>query len=264
MDDDGNGFVDDVHGWDFANRDADPRDDNATARTSRASIAAVGNNGIGVAGVNWRAKIVALKFPARLGRGSTADAIGAIQYAIRMHVRVLNNSWGGGPFSQALYDAVSAANDAGVVFVAAANNLGLDNDAVPQYPASFDLPNIIAVAATDRDDQLASFVRTGARRPWTWPRQTWTSIRRGRTATTSCSQAPRWRRRSSRARARSCSAPSRDGRAAARARVPATADRLPWLAGRVSSGAGSIRARRRRPDIDPARAIADPRPRTRA
>ncbi len=112
LDDDGNGYVDDVHGYDFANRDGDPSDDNGHGTHVAGTIAATGNNRIGVVGVNWRAKIVALKFLRASGSGNTADAIAAIQYAIRMHVRVLNNSWGGGPYSQALYDAVAAAGEA--------------------------------------------------------------------------------------------------------------------------------------------------------
>lgn len=162
VDDDGNGYVDDVHGWDFANRDDDPMDDNGHGTHVAGTIAAVGNNGRGVAGVNWRAKIVALKFLRASGTGNTADAIAAVMYAVRMHIRVLNNSWGGGPYSRALYDAVASANAAGIVFVAASGNSGLDNDAVPQYPSSYDLPNVIAVAATDRNDQLAYFSNWGA------------------------------------------------------------------------------------------------------
>ena len=258
VDDDGNGFVDDVHGWDFANRDADPQDDNGHGTHAAGTIAAVGNNGIGVAGVNWRAKIVALKFLRASGSGSTADAIGAIQYAIRMHVRVLNNSWGGGPFSQALYDAVSAANDAGVVFVAAAGNSGLDNDAVPQYPASFDLPNIIAVAATDRDDQLASFSNWGATSVdvaapgvdiySTWPNRNYQLLSGTSMASPLVSGACAFLL----GRHPEMGAPQ------LRARLLATADRLPWLAGRVSSGARlNLALAAADPDTIPPGAIAD-------
>ncbi|MFN8589390.1 MAG: S8 family serine peptidase [Candidatus Eisenbacteria bacterium] len=162
VDDDGNGYVDDVHGWDFVNHDANPMDDNGHGTHVSGTIAAVGNNGIGVTGVAWHARLVGLKFLNSSGGGSTADAITAILYATRIGVRVLNNSWGGSQYSQALRDAIVLANDAGIVFVAAAGNAGSDNDVRPTYPASYELPNIITVAATDRDDQLAPFSNWGA------------------------------------------------------------------------------------------------------
>ncbi|MBI5169544.1 MAG: S8 family serine peptidase [Candidatus Eisenbacteria bacterium] len=237
IDDDGNGYVDDVHGYDFANRDGDPSDDNGHGTHVAGTIAATGNNRIGVVGVNWRAKIVALKFLRASGSGNTADAIAAIQYAVRMHVRVLNNSWGGGPYSQALHDAIAAAGEAGIVFVAAAGNSGLDNDVVPQYPASIDLPNVIAVAATDRDDQLAAFSNWGASSVdiaapgvdiySTWPGRTYQYLSGTSMAAPFVSGA--------------CALllgrfPDM-GPAQLRARLLSTADRLPWLAGRVASGA---------------------------
>ena len=106
IDDDGNGYVDDCHGWDFVNDDNDPTDDNGHGTHVAGTIGAVGNNGIGVAGVNWNVTIMPLKFLDSIGSGSTADAVSAILYARAKGVAVMNNSWGGGDFSQALEDAI--------------------------------------------------------------------------------------------------------------------------------------------------------------
>ena len=162
IDDDNNGFIDDDKGWDFANNDNDPFDDNRHGTHVSGTIAAVGNNAIGVAGVNWSARIMPLKFLDANGAGTTADAISAIQYATMMGARISNNSWGGGAFSQALYDAIQAAGAAGQLFVAAAGNDGVNTDVTPSYPASYDLPNIVSVAATDDNDLLATFSNFGA------------------------------------------------------------------------------------------------------
>ncbi len=162
IDDDNNGYIDDVRGWDFVNGDNDPFDDNDHGTHVSGTIAAVGNNGIGVAGVNWSARIMPLKFLSARGSGTTADAISALDYAVMMGARISNNSWGGGAFSQALYDAIAAAQAAGHLFVAAAGNDGVDTDVTPSYPASYDLDNIVSVAATDENDALASFSNFGA------------------------------------------------------------------------------------------------------
>jgi subtilisin family serine protease/uncharacterized protein YjdB len=162
IDDDGNGYVDDVRGWDFANSDNDPMDDNNHGTHVSGTIAATGNNGVGVTGVNWSARVMPLKFITAAGTGGTADAIAAIDYAVANGARVINASWGGSFFSQALFDTISAANTAGVLFVAAAGNNGTDNDITPNYPASYDIPNIISVAATDNADALAAFSNFGA------------------------------------------------------------------------------------------------------
>jgi len=161
-DDDGNGYIDDVRGWDFANGDNDPMDDNDHGSHIAGTIAASGNNGAGVSGVNWSARIMALKFMDNTGAGSTADAIAAIDYAVANGARVINASWGGGRYSAAMFNALSAANDAGVLFVAAAGNDGSDNDRSPSYPADYDLPNVISVGATDDADTLAGFSNFGA------------------------------------------------------------------------------------------------------
>ncbi|UCE04118.1 MAG: S8 family serine peptidase, partial [Candidatus Latescibacterota bacterium] len=162
VDDDGNGFVDDVFGWDFVSDDNDPIDDNAHGSHVAGTVAAVGNNGVGVAGVNWRASVMALKFLDRNGSGSTADAIDAMTYAVENGAHILNNSWGGGGFSQALLEAIELVRDRNALFVAAAGNEGRDNDMQPSYPASYDVENVVAVAASDRNDQLATFSNFGA------------------------------------------------------------------------------------------------------
>ncbi len=161
LDDDGNGFIDDVHGWDFANDDNDPYDDVGHGTHCAGTIGAVGNNALGVVGVNWNVKLLPIKFLGADGSGTTADAVSSIEYATLMHVRVMSNSWGGGPYSEALRGAIAAAGDAGIVFVASAGNSSDNNDTSPSYPASYDLPNIIAVAASDPNDQLAGFSNFG-------------------------------------------------------------------------------------------------------
>jgi thermitase len=177
VDDDRNGYVDDVNGWDFANDDAsvyDPDPINGTGDEHgthvAGTIAAEGNNGTGITGVNWQAKVMALKF---LGpnSGDTLDAVEALNYAVAKGADISNNSWGyvGSP-SRALRDAITRADNAGHLFVAAAGNggedgVGDDNDANSSntsYPSSFSNPNIIAVAATDNRDRLASFSNFGA------------------------------------------------------------------------------------------------------
>jgi len=161
IDDDKNGFVDDVYGWDFINNDNDPFDDNSHGTHVAGTISAEGNNSIGVSGVCWSGKIMALKFLDANGSGNNADAIKAIDYAIKMGARVLNNSWGGSGFSQALGAAISKANKTGALFIVAAGDNGTNNDAVPNYPSSYNIRNIISVAATDNNDNLASFSNYG-------------------------------------------------------------------------------------------------------
>jgi subtilisin family serine protease len=168
IDNDGNGYIDDIHGIDTANGDSDPLDDNGHGTHTAGTMAGVGNNGIGVTGIAWNAKLMALKFLSSAGNGSTSDAIAAIQYMTMMKTRygvnivVSNNSWGGGEASEALREAIAASIDAGILFVAAAGNLSSNNDQFPSYPASFDLPGIVSVAATDHRDVLASFTNYGA------------------------------------------------------------------------------------------------------
>jgi subtilisin family serine protease len=161
IDDDANGYVDDVRGWDFINNDNDPMDDFSHGTHVAGTIAAAGNNQVGVVGVSWRARIMPLKFLGSNGTGSTADAVEAVEYATMMGADITNNSWGGGGFSQALYDAIQAGGQNDVLFVASAGNAGINTDLSPQYPSTYDLDAIVSVAATDHNDQLASFSNYG-------------------------------------------------------------------------------------------------------
>ncbi|HKQ50422.1 MAG TPA: S8 family serine peptidase [Phycisphaerae bacterium] len=161
IDDDGNGYVDDVHGYDFFQNDSDPSDAHSHGTHVAGTIGAHGNNGLGVTGVNWQCRLMACRFLNAGGSGSTADAIEAINYAVANGAKVLNNSWGGGGYSASLEAAIANARDQGVLFVAAAGNAASDIDTVPTYPASYNVSNIIAVAATTNTDSLASFSNFG-------------------------------------------------------------------------------------------------------
>lgn len=161
VDDDVNGYVDDVHGWDFANNDDDPLDDNGHGTHVSGTIGAIGNNQIGVVGVNWQVSILPMKFLNASGIGLTSAAIEAIDYSSLMGADIINASWGGGGFSQALQEAIGAATSGGTLFVAAAGNDGRDTDQTPHYPSSYDLPGIISVAASNDVDGLAGFSNYG-------------------------------------------------------------------------------------------------------
>ena len=163
LDDDRNGYVDDVHGYDFANDDPsiyDAADGDDHGTHVAGTIAAQGNNGIGVTGVNWRGSIMVLKFMGANG-GNASDAVEALNYAVANGAAISNNSWGGSGSSLTLQQAISRAYSSGHLFVAAARNSGSNNDATPSYPASYGNANIISVAATDDRDALASFSNFG-------------------------------------------------------------------------------------------------------
>lgn len=156
IDNDGNGYIDDVYGYDFANDDGDPFDDHSHGTHVAGTIAARGNNDIGVIGVAPDAKIMALKFLGSNGSGFTFNAVRAIEYATMMGVNLTNNSWGGGGYSQALYNAIEAAGEQNQLFVVASGNDGKNGDTTANYPSNYDLDNIISVARTSHSDKLAS------------------------------------------------------------------------------------------------------------
>ena len=150
------------HGYDFANDDDDPMDDNLHGTHCAGTIAAVGNNGHGIVGVQWTGKIMALKFLDASGSGATSDAIRSIDWAVEKGARVLNNSWGGGGYSPQLKQAIDRAEQEGVLFIAAAGNDNVDNEQIPHYPSSYPNENIIAVAAHDTAGDRAWFSCWGA------------------------------------------------------------------------------------------------------
>jgi subtilisin family serine protease len=159
LDDDGNGFVDDVRGWDFVDDDNDPLDFLGHGTNTAGIIGAVGNNGTGMTGVAWNVGLMNLKIMDSFGVGTTAGAIAAIEYAGANGALLINASWGDSEFSQALKDAISGFDG---LFITSAGNSAGDIDADPLYPAGYDLDNIVAVAGSDMDDQLASFSNYGA------------------------------------------------------------------------------------------------------
>jgi len=160
IDDDGNGFVDDYRGYNFcsgANPGPDPMDEHGHGTHVAGIIGAMGNNDVGVCGVAWSVRIMPLRFMDASGQGLESDAAAAIEYAVMMGAHILNNSYGGPDYSEPLLAAIQYANSAGVLFVAAAGNDGLDNELIPSYPANYDVPNVISVAATDNLDQICWF-----------------------------------------------------------------------------------------------------------
>jgi thermitase len=153
--------VDASLGYNFVANTPDAKDDHSHGSHCSGTIGGIGNNGVGVAGVNWNVTIIPIKFLDANGSGALDAAVQAIQWATKQNVKIMSNSWGGGPFTQALYDVIADARDHGITFIAAAGNDGSNNDGTPSYPASYDLPNVISVAATDNRDQLASFSNYG-------------------------------------------------------------------------------------------------------
>jgi subtilisin family serine protease len=161
IDDDNNGYVDDIHGFNFVANNGNVTDDNGHGSHVSGTIGARGDDGRGVVGVNWNVSIMAVKFLDSQGSGSLANAVKAIDYARKNGAKILSNSWGGGGFTQTLKDAIEETRKADQVFVAAAGNDGADNDKTPTYPASYQVDNIIAVAAVDNRGDLAYFSNFG-------------------------------------------------------------------------------------------------------
>jgi subtilisin family serine protease len=162
IDNDGNGYIDDVYGWNAATNTGNPFDGHGHGTHCAGTIGALHANG-GVAGVMADVKIMAVKFLTDSGSGSLVDAIEAIDYATKMNVDLMSNSWGGGGYTQALFDSIKAASDKGILFVAAAGNSTSNNDTRPNYPSNYATDNMIAVAAITHQDQLASFSSYGKR-----------------------------------------------------------------------------------------------------
>jgi thermitase len=160
VDDDGNGYVDDVYGYDFANNDNDPMDGHGHG-THCAGVIGAGHNSIGIRGVMAKVQILPIQFLTKSGRGSLEGAVKAIDYAIQRGVNIMSNSWGGGGASQALTEAVKRAEQAGILFVAAAGNSNSNNDVKPTMPANIQAENVVSVGAMDGKGGRASFSNYG-------------------------------------------------------------------------------------------------------
>jgi len=161
-----------THGFNAVLHNCDPADDNGHGTHVAGSIGAVGNNASGVVGVNWTTSIMALKFMDASGNGYISDVVNAIEFALQAKqafsstgeadIRVLNNSWSGGGYSQALSDEIARAAGAGMLFVASAGNTGLNHEIAAAYPSDYPGANVLSVAATDYHDELAVFSDFGA------------------------------------------------------------------------------------------------------
>merc|ERR1719482_2119627 len=153
VDDDGNGYIDDIHGYDFANDDGDPMDDHSHGTHCAGTIGARGDNGQGVVGVAWAPKIMALKFLTATGGGSISDALRSLEYAMENGATVTSNSWGGGGHSAVFEAALETASQLDHLFIAAAGNDNSDNDASPTYPCNYQQPAVLCDAATTVRDE---------------------------------------------------------------------------------------------------------------
>ncbi len=160
LDDDLDGYVDNIYGADTIGNDGDPMDSNGHGTHLAGTIGAEAGNGHPHVGVAWDVQLMAIKALGMFG-GSSASLAGAIDFATQNGAHVFNLSWGGYGYNQSIYDALSAAGDAGIIISAGTGNDDIDNDVMPFFPASYDLECIIAVAGTDRNDQLASFSNYG-------------------------------------------------------------------------------------------------------
>lgn len=163
VDDDNNGVVDDIHGFNAIDLSGNATDDHGHGTHCAGTIAAKGNDGKGIVGVNWDARIMAVKFLDEAGSGTLENAILAIDYATKMGASVMSNSWGGGGMSQTLLEAIQRSNDAGALFVAAAGNDASNNDLEETYPANYAVENVISVAAINNVGGKAGFSNYGKR-----------------------------------------------------------------------------------------------------
>ena len=162
------GTFDDGHGFDAADTDGDPMDDNGHGTHCAGIVGAEGDNADGIAGVNWQVEIMPLKFLNAGGSGTVKDAIECINYAIDrkkagVNLRIISASWGSTMYSRALEDAIKRAGEEGIIFIAAAGNSSSDNDRRQHYPSGYNLPNVVSVAALTRKDELASFSNWGVK-----------------------------------------------------------------------------------------------------
>lgn len=162
IDDDKNGVVDDIYGYDFFNNDSDPSDDNGHGTFYAGIIGAKANNGFGITGINWDVSIMPIKFLSNNGSGSLENAIRAIDYASRNNAKILTNPWGGGSYSEILKQTIENTYKANQLFVAPAGAEGANNDLNPVYPASYDVPNIISVASIHSTGKLSPFSNWGS------------------------------------------------------------------------------------------------------
>ncbi len=150
-----------IPGFNFVNNTANATDDNNHGSHCAGTIGGIGNNSTGVVGVNWNVTMMPIKFLAADGSGSLDGAVQSIQFATAQNVDIMSNSWGGGGFSQVMKDAIEESKNRGILFIAAAGNNAQNTDATPSYPASYQVDNIISVAASNNRDQLASFSNYG-------------------------------------------------------------------------------------------------------
>ena len=160
---DGSGYVDDIIGWNSNANNDNPMDGYGHGTHVAGTIAATQNNGVGVTGIAPNVQLMPIKFLGAGGTGTIAQFIAGLNFSVSHGARISNNSWSGAVYSTILSDAIANARSHGDIFVAAAGNYSQNNDTSPTYPASFPLDNVVSVAATDRNNQLASFSDYGAK-----------------------------------------------------------------------------------------------------
>ncbi len=163
IDDDGNGYIDDIHGYDFVNRDATPQDIDGHGTAMAGIIGGVSNNEMGTVGITWECQLMAIQYLDDFGRGYSTDAIPAIEYAADQGASVINASWGSSLYSEALKAAIEYAGDSGALFVASAGNSSQNNDQISSYPSGYDDPRILSVASLNQDGTRSIFSNFGTK-----------------------------------------------------------------------------------------------------